>query len=319
MKTSFTLAQGGYMKGLELARAFYYEFGEPMLKRDFPELLPYIAAGLLGSGSECYGFDDDISRDHDFEPAFCILLPDENVVDGKTAFALERAYDKLPRTFKGFKRSAVNPVGGSRHGVIRTADFFKSKTGTCDGKLSSYQWLALPDSALYEAVNGEIFADELGEVTAIRERLSYYPEDVRLKKLAGHLLLAAQAGQYNYKRCLARGETAAAQLAAIEFAKSLLAVAFLESKTYMPYYKWSFRALRNLPRFCHLSQPLEYLISSPNGEADGAEKVELIEQLSAEIAKALGGSGTELEPLSYRVNDKIIDPDLRNMHILSGV
>ena len=76
------------MKGLEISKAFYNEYGKPMLEERFPELIPYLAAGLIGSGSECYGYDDEVSRDHDFEPGFCIFLPGEDVVDRKAAFAL---------------------------------------------------------------------------------------------------------------------------------------------------------------------------------------------------------------------------------------
>ena len=84
------------MKGLALARAYYEAYGEPMLREQFPELLPYLAAGCFGSGSECFGFDDEVSQDHDFEPGFMIFLPGEEIVDRKTAFQLERAYAKLP-------------------------------------------------------------------------------------------------------------------------------------------------------------------------------------------------------------------------------
>ena len=55
------------MNGMEISRAYYEAFGKPMLE-EFPGILPYAAAGLLGSGSECLGFDDEVSRDHDFEP-----------------------------------------------------------------------------------------------------------------------------------------------------------------------------------------------------------------------------------------------------------
>ncbi|MBR6694128.1 MAG: DUF4037 domain-containing protein [Clostridia bacterium] len=317
MKTRLANARGEYMKGLELSRKFYSEVGEGMLKEQFPEMMPLLAVGLVGSGSECYGFDDEVSLDHDFEPAFCIFVPSS--LDRKTIFSLERAYDKLPETFMGFSRQRVSPVGGRRHGVIITEEFFADKVIKGDGRLSLYDWLSVPEYSLYEAVNGEIFLDNLGEVSAIRERLSYYPEDIRLKKLAGRILLAAQAGQYNYGRSISRGDTGAAQLAAIEFAKNIMAAIFLINKTYMPYYKWSFRALRELSMLSDLGDSLEYLISSGNGEGESAKKAALIEDISKKIASALGEEGGFLEPLAYMINDKIGDNNLRNMHILCGV
>ena len=65
------------MKGIELSRGFYIEYGMPMLKKSFPELLDKIAVGLVGHGSECFGFDDDISKEHDFSAGLCIWLPEE--------------------------------------------------------------------------------------------------------------------------------------------------------------------------------------------------------------------------------------------------
>ena len=112
------------MKGLELSRAYFEQFGRPMLEEQFPNLLPYLAVGLFGSGSECFGWDDELSRDHDFEPGFCIFLPEEELVDRRREFLLERAYAKLPKEFEGVKRSLLQPVGGARHGVRRTAEFF---------------------------------------------------------------------------------------------------------------------------------------------------------------------------------------------------
>ena len=219
------------MNGLELSRAFYEAYGAPMLHEQFPEMERLVAVGLMGSGSECLGFDDEVSRDHDFEPGFCLLLPEESLVDRRIAFLLERAYARLPREFMGFRRSVLAPVGGARHGVLRTADFFTEKVGAPDGVLTVDQWLKLPQQALLEATGGEIFRDDLGEVTAIRAALSHMPEDVRRKRLAGQLLLMAQAGQYNYLRCLQHGEPAAAQLAVNEFVKSCMEVVFLLNRS----------------------------------------------------------------------------------------
>ena len=313
------------MKGLEISKAFYYEYGKPMLEERFPELVPYLAAGLIGSSSECYGYDDEVSRDHDFEPGFCIFLPGEEVVDRKAAFALERAYAGLPREFMGLRRALVSPVGGARHGVIRTADFLMDKTGTNDGVLSLYEWLTLPDYSLSEVVNGEIFEDRYGGITAVRDRLRHRPQDVRLKKLAGHLLLMAQAGQYNYLRCLRHGETGAAQLAVTEFVKNAMAAAFLLNDAYQPYYKWSFRALRELDKLPFMAELLEYLLTTDNEKDTRDEKIDVMEGIAADVIGELQAQGLtqavcgDLEKHAYSVNDRIADAQIRNMHILAAV
>ena len=78
------------MNGIELSRAFYEQFGKAMLREKFPHLKDKIAVGIAGSGSDCYGYDDDISRDHDYEAGFCIFLPGEDVVSRRDEFLLER-------------------------------------------------------------------------------------------------------------------------------------------------------------------------------------------------------------------------------------
>ena len=336
------------MKGLEIARAYYEQYGEPMLRERFPGLMPFVAAGLAGSGSECWGFDDEISRDHDFEPGFSLFLPGEDVVDRRTAFELERAYAALPKEFMGLRRSLVAPVGGPRHGVLRTAEFMTDKVGKADGNLSLMEWLYMPEFSLAEAVNGEIFMDGYGEVTAIRERLRRRPEDVRLKKLAGQLLLMGQSGQYNYRRCLQHGETAAAQLAAVEFVKSTMAAVFLLNDVYQPYYKWCFRAMRALPKLALTAELLEYLLTTDNEPDTAEEKSRVMEGIAADVIGELreqgllgelmeqgltgtevnretqgrgltGAVGADLEKYAYLVNDMISDARIRNMHILAAV
>ena len=313
------------MKGLELAKKYYLEYGVPMIEEQFGEYEHLLAFGLLGSGSECLGYDDEISTDHDFEPGFCIFLPDESLIDSKLEFALQRAYSKLPKEFMGYTRCALSPVGGNRHGVIRISDFFEQKIGSSTGELSIYDWFSLPDYTLAEAVGGEIFKDGPGLLTDIRERLRYMPEDVRLKKLAGNLLIMAQSGQYNYSRCISREETGAAQLSAIEFAKSAMQVIFLLNKRYMPYYKWSFRALRDLEKFSELEYSLEYLISSENDTKSASLKSDIIEKIASLIIDELKlqniteGICGDLEKHAYSVNDKIRDNDIRNKNIFFAV
>lgn len=313
------------MKGLELSRAYFESHGLPMLKEQFSEVMPFLSAGLVGSGSEVLGYDDEISEDHDFEPGFCLLLPGEDIIDRRTAFLLERAYAKLPKEFMGYQRSMIGPVGGARHGVLRMDEFFQEKIGSPDGILSVGQWLSLPEQTLAEVTGGEVFFDGLGEVTKIRERLKYYPEDIRLKKLAGELLIMAQSGQYNYQRCLKHGEKGAAQLAAIEFAKSTMHTVFLLNRVYEPYYKWSFRAMRELPVLSLEAELLEYLITTDNEEEMAEAKYDVIEGIAADVIDVLIEQGLtkaicgDLEKHAYSVNDQIQDPEIRNLHILSGI
>ena len=314
------------MKGLELSEKFYKEYGEPMLQENFSDILPYIAVGLAGSGSECYGYDDEISCDHDFEPGFCIFIPEEIFVDSKRAFELEKAYARLPREFMGVKRNSYSAVGGNRHGVSKTGDFFESKTGSRTGELTVGQWLTLPEYSLAEAVNGKVFCDNFGEFSETRKKLHHYPADIRLKKLAGNLLLMGQSGQYNYNRCIARGETAAAQLAIFEFVKSTINVLFLLNNKYMPYYKWSFRALKELgAEYKTTAETLEYLISSDNNTETAQQKSKIIEEICCNITAQLynqklsDSPSCETEHQAYIVNNTIKDNNIRNMHILSGV
>ena len=312
------------MKGLEIAEKYYAEYGAEMMHTQFPELEEIVAVGLMGSGSECYGYDDDTSRDHDFEPGFILFLPPEEVVDRRAAFRMERAYAKLPDEFLGLTRNKDVSYDTGRHGVIRTADFFRAKVGDPEGELSLEQWMNIPEHYLLEATNGKVFRDDVGTVTDIRARLAYFPEDVRLKKLAGALMIAEQASNYNYERQLSRGDTAAAQLAMYEYVKNVLSVCFLLEKKYKPYYKWVFRALNDLPTFAVLREDLEYLISSGNGVADAVEKRSKIRTINARLGEEIRRQalsdyeGLHLDSFAYCVNGKIKDPSVRNLHVMAA-
>ena len=345
------------MKGLELSEQYYKTYGEPMLLKEFPEVLSKLSIGLFGQGSEVLSYDDAISQDHDFEPGFLILLPGEEEVDRRTAFLLERAYAKLPKTFMGFTRSLLSPVGGNRHGVLRMSEFLTRTVGTPDGVLSDLDRLRIPEQYLLEATNGKVFRDDQGTFTAVRENLRKTPEDVKLKKLAGALLLLYQAGPYNYARCLSHGEEAAAQLALFRFTEQALHILYLLNDTLMPYYKWSFRGLSDLLDVPEgMREGLEYLILTGNEIWNEGEKKRLLETITAQIGHMLEergllkesrtmaggkigdpretallseqknalfreGNGAvtfDAEKAAYLLNDRIRDPEIRNLHILYG-
>ncbi len=312
-----------YMKGLELAEKFYDTYGAPMLHEQFPELENKLATGLVGDGSECFGYDDDISRDHDFEPGFCIFVPDD--IDSRTEFQLERAYAKLPKSFEGIERLRISPVGGSRHGVIRIGDFYQAKTGSRTAFDTAEQWMRTPDSFLAAATNGKVFRDDSGEFTRIRDSFLNMPQDVRLKKLAGHLVMAAQAGQYNFRRCMEHGESGGAQLCMFEFVDHAMSAVFLLNRKYRPFYKWAFRAMRELERLPELADTFEFLISSDNSASLAETKADIVEDAAGMMITELQRQSLtdaicgDLEKHAYSVNDRISDSKLRTMHIMAGV
>ena len=135
----------------------------------------------------------------------------------------------------------------------------------------------------------------------------------------------AQAGQYNYSRCLAHKETGSAQLAVFEFVKATINTIFLLNKKYVPYYKWCFKAMRELPKLSSLSDTLEFLISSENDETLFNTKADIIEDIAKMVIDELQAQALtdaicqDLEKHAYSVNDRIRDEQIRNMHILSAI
>ena len=315
------------MKGLELSRAYYEAFGAPMLREAFPEYEPLIAVGLVGAGSECFGYDDECSHDHDFEPGFCLFLPGEDLIDRRAEFRLERAYAKLPKEFMGFRRLERPPAGGYRHGVIRTGDFYRAQIGCAEVPQDPLWWFTVEEQYLAEATNGEVFRDDLGQFTAVRRALLSMPGDVRLKKLAGHLWMAAQSAPYNFERCLRHGETAAAKWALYLFADHYISALFLLCRAYRPFYKWAFRALSGLPHAGKVPQKLEELLTGGDNEQARAQVARLtdglLEALTAEgLFLHKDGAGAvprDLADAAFMINDRIADPGVRNLNILYGV
>ena len=234
------------MKGLELARRYWLEVGEPALTAACPRAMERAAVGLVGEGSECLGYDDTLSRDHDWGPGFCVWLTRDDM--DRWGLSLQSAYDALPGTFLGLCRLREDPLSAGRVGVLECSAFYRRFLGLDRPPEGNRQWFFLSDQALSVCTNGAVFRDGAGAFTAFREALqAYYPEEVRRKKLAAQCALAAQSGQYNYSRCLRRGDRVAALRTLGEFVDHAQAAIFLLNRRYRPYYKWAHRALTGLP------------------------------------------------------------------------
>lgn len=95
------------MKGLDLAEAYYREVGLPMIRERFRAFEDHLAVGLAGPGSECFGFDDGVSRDHDWGPAFCLWLTEDDY--RLVGERLQEACRALPTVFEGFGPRQASP------------------------------------------------------------------------------------------------------------------------------------------------------------------------------------------------------------------
>jgi len=158
------------VNGLRLAETYYRDVGAPMIGERFGSFVDRIAVGLVGPGSECLGFDDELSRDHDWGPAFSMWLTDEDL--DEIGGELQRAYVQLPATFLGYGPRLASPGEEWRVGTSTTSAFFARFTGLAHVPTATSEWLRIPEHSLATCTNGKVFHDPLGEFTRWRGRSS---------------------------------------------------------------------------------------------------------------------------------------------------
>ncbi len=258
--------------GLGLSRRYFEAFGRPMLERQFGDYTGKIAVGLAGEGSDCFGYDDKISADHDYGPDFCLWVTEETYEE--IGEALEQAYAGLPEEFEGYQRT-VSEHGKGRRGVVRISDFYKKFLQT--DKWEEINWQQVEDSALAAAVNGEVFRDEEGIFTAMREKLKEgYPLQVRYLKIADAAARFSQSGQYNFARMYQRGDRLTAGLMLTDCIREAMKLQHYIEGTYPPHDKWLYRSMLESEGGRALSALLKKLF-----KAAGEEMQACGEELSA--------------------------------------
>lgn len=239
------------LSGIQLSEKYYRTFFEPVLERNFSDVLPQLCIGLAGAGSECFGYDDEFSRDHDFGARFCIFVPSD--FPKEKADEIQSAYNALPKTFMGVTQYCTSHAE-KRSGIVKISWSVPKSTE---------EWLAFPDSELAEICNGKIFDDHKGEFTEIRRKLSERPEIARKIKLSAELEIMAQCGQYNYPRMCRRKDFATARIYLSDFCKSAMRTAHLCRKKYAPYEKWLLKSTEELCGFSELADNIKDILTLP--------------------------------------------------------
>ncbi len=308
------------MKGMDIARSYYNEYA-PKILDQFPAYRNRMAFGLVGEGSECYGYDDEISQDHDFGPGFCIWITRETAQE--IGDQLQQAYNALPKEHLGYRRQET-AEGAGRVGVIPIDRFYARFTNCTDVPKTNLEWMKIPERFLSIATNGEVFADPEGVFTSIRNTLNgFYPPDVLRKKIAARAAIMSQSGQYNFPRCVNRGENEAAYFSCGEFIKAALSMLFLLERKYMPFYKWAFRKTSEFTICSAQAAELKKLISLGNGREDAAAKQQIIESVCAAVAGLLSSQGFSnttdpfLQAHLPSIMGGIQDPQIRGLHVMA--
>lgn len=278
MQNKMNDAEVERMTGMKLCKSYYEAYGKQMIQEHFPEYAGKIAVGLAGEGSDCMGYDDEISRDHDWGPDFCLWVTEETYE--QIGEQLAKEYDRLPAEFMGYQRTRSRQ-GQNRRGVMTISGFYRKLVGA--DRYEDIDWKDIEDYALAAAVNGEVFRDDEGIFTEFRNKLLQgYPEEIRFLKLAEDAARVTQTGQYNYFRMLQRGDLLTADRMLSDCIGNAMRLQHHICNVYPPHDKWLYQSTLCLKNGEALLEILSALHCCMNKQREG-----LLEQVKA-LTEKLG-------------------------------
>lgn len=266
------------MQGIELSRRFYAEIVRPFLDAAAPGLRH--AAALVGYGSELLGFDDATSRDHNWGPRVLVIVSQADfetharrLVDGFLAVA--------PAQFLGEPigwQSRPHPapdaegaLGRIEHGLeLHTLEALSTRLVGIgpEQPLTSLDWLGLAEQRLLTLTAGAVFHDDDGRLTALRQRLDWYPDDVFYYRLAGQWRRIAEEQAF-VGRTGQVGDDLGSRVIAARLVRDVMRLAFLLERTYAPYPKWFGSGFARLPIAARLTPLLDAALAAPHWQPRG--------------------------------------------------
>ncbi|WP_431871082.1 DUF4037 domain-containing protein [Nocardiopsis eucommiae] len=321
-----------FLPGLELSRALYEEGVRPLL-----DGIPH-AAARVGAGSEVLGLDTARSTDHDWGPRFQLFLPGDNA---RVRALLEKG---LPRRVRGWPtryESAPGDPGvhrladgpGGRHlvDVVEPGAWFTEWLGFDPNTgVTTTDWLATPTQRLAGAVGGAVFHDGVGELTAARRSLRWYPADVWRHVLACQWQRVAQEEPF-VGRCVEAGDELGARVVAARLVRDLMRLCLLLARRYPPYSKWLGSAFSLLPEAAEVGPVLRRALAVPDPQHALAQAYRLVAawQNRTGLAEELSPEPRRFHTRPYLVLDaarysrallaRVEDPDLAARPLVGAV
>jgi hypothetical protein len=254
-----------FIKGLELNRLFHHTVVAPILKQHFPNLT--YAAATMGTGSEVFGFDTEMSRDHDWGPGIILFLQDDDIQQSVSIKEVFR--EALPNKFMGhptrFAASSTESdtlamsSKGKHHriGVTTLKEFIQNHLDfDVDTALTPADWLSFPSQRLRGIVDGALYHDDTGELTALRQKFRWYPHDVWLYMLAAGWQRVGQE-QPLMSRAGFVGDELGSSVIGSRLIRDIVSLCFMMEKKYAPYPKWFGSAFKKLESSATLFPLLE--------------------------------------------------------------
>lgn len=282
------------------SRDFWDEIVHPLLSTHFPAESAQMAAGFFGYGSEVLRLDDAYSTDHHFGLRVNILLP-EALKTARGVAIEDGLAAHLPHHWRGRELRE----GYTRTKGVELASYehhLRSTIGLDRPPQTHAEWLKIPEEDITHIVAGEVWHDPSGRFTTVRQALdAYYPEPVRLRRLAHWCRYFSGMGVYALKRALLRDNLL---YASTTFARSLrwgVQMAFLLDRRYYPYDKWMTEMFHRLPR---MGQRLAHIVDeAPRLETPWQRKLDLLHEMSDILDAAMVEDGLIAPHPPYRPSD----------------
>ena len=273
---------------IDVSRDFFTTIVKPILKEHFPEETAQTAFGVFGYGSEALNLDDEYSRDHHWGLRIDALMP-KQIFEEKRDFIMQVLGQNLPDSYQGHSLREGH-VSGAGLAPDNLEAFLSRTIGIKHPPQSHKEWLYLPEEEIMHIINGEVWHDPAGKFTAIRQTFNaYYPEPVRLRRLAHWCRYFSGMGSYALKRAILRNNDF---YAATAFGKAIrwgVQLAFMLDKRYYPYDKWLMAFFERLPR---LYEPLWPIVEEAVSLSSSWErKLELLDQMADILDKTMVADG----------------------------
>ena len=278
---------------------FWDDIVSPLLRAHFPDAVARMAVGFYGYGSEVLRLDDQYSTDHHFGLRVNILLPQSLMTASRTAIE-EALAAQLPQSWRGRElREGYTRTKGVA--LTSLEQHLLSTIGLDHPPASLADWLSIPEEDITHVIAGEVWHDPSARFTAIRQALlAYYPEPVRLRRLAHWSRYFSGMGVYALKRALLRGNML---YASTTFSRSLrwgVQMAFLLDRSYYPYDKWLTEFFYRLPR---MGGRLAHIVEkAPLLSTSWDEKLDLLHQMSDILDQAMVEDGLIAPHPKYKVS-----------------